>query len=166
MIQSLLDRWRRGQSASANVIACGYFWSCIGQLESRSSVREYQSYGSTCPNRQRGYLVFAEVRTNHFGFVDSWAPRSYGVFSCVEGGSVTPFVGIYLSPIKGYRNTMGAVVTVASDAGQAVAITEPTSGNTFKHNILQSVPLPSEQLLDALPLVPEFSIHGGARTFM
>ena len=91
MIQSLLDRWRRGQSASANVIACGYFWSCIGQLESRSSVREYQSYGSTCPNRQRGYLVFAEVRTNHFGFVDSWTPRSYGVFSCVEGGSVTPF---------------------------------------------------------------------------
>ena len=49
---------------------------------------------------------------------------------------------------------VNASVTVASDAGQTVQTTETTSGNTLKQNTLQSLPLPNEHLLDALPLVP------------
>ena len=47
-----------------------------------------------------------------------------------------------------------ASVTVSSDAGQAVQTTETMSVNTVKQKTLQTLPLPHEQLLDALPLVP------------
>ena len=47
-----------------------------------------------------------------------------------------------------------ATVTVSSDAAQAVQTTETMSANTVKQNTLQTLPLPNEQLLDALPLVP------------
>jgi len=46
-----------------------------------------------------------------------------------------------------------ASVTVASTA-QSVDITETATANTVKQNTLQTLPLPNEQLLDALPLVP------------
>jgi Carboxypeptidase regulatory-like domain/TonB-dependent Receptor Plug Domain len=47
-----------------------------------------------------------------------------------------------------------AMVTVASDAAQAVQTAETMSANTVKQNTLKALPLPNEQLLDALPLVP------------
>ncbi|HEX6731744.1 MAG TPA: TonB-dependent receptor [Pyrinomonadaceae bacterium] len=47
-----------------------------------------------------------------------------------------------------------ASVTVTSDAGQAVQTTETASARTIKQKTLQTLPLPKEQLLDALPLVP------------
>ena len=47
-----------------------------------------------------------------------------------------------------------ATVTVASDAGQAVQTAETMSANTVKQDTLQTLPLPNEQVLDALPLVP------------
>jgi hypothetical protein len=46
-----------------------------------------------------------------------------------------------------------ASVTVGSSA-QAVQTKETASVNTVKQNTLQTLPLPNEQLLDALPLVP------------
>lgn len=45
-----------------------------------------------------------------------------------------------------------ASVTVASDAN--VVTTEVAAGSTVKQKTLQTLPLPNEQLLDALPLVP------------
>ncbi len=47
-----------------------------------------------------------------------------------------------------------ATVTVASDAEQAVQTAETMSANTVTQNTLKTLPLPNEQLLDALPLVP------------
>ena len=47
-----------------------------------------------------------------------------------------------------------ATVTVSSDAAQAVQTAETMSANTVKRNTLKTLPLPNEQLLDALPLVP------------
>jgi len=47
-----------------------------------------------------------------------------------------------------------ATVTVASDAAQAVQTAETASTSTIKQKTLQTLPLPNEQLLDALPLVP------------
>ena len=47
-----------------------------------------------------------------------------------------------------------ATVTVSSDATQAVQTAETMSANTVKRNTLKTLPLPNEQLLDALPLVP------------
>jgi outer membrane receptor for ferrienterochelin and colicin len=46
-----------------------------------------------------------------------------------------------------------ASVTVASTT-QTVGTTETATANTVKQNTLQTLPLPNEQLLDALPLVP------------
>jgi Carboxypeptidase regulatory-like domain/TonB-dependent Receptor Plug Domain len=47
-----------------------------------------------------------------------------------------------------------ASVTVASDTAQAVQTTETASTSTIKQKTLQTLPLPNEQLLEALPLVP------------
>lgn len=47
-----------------------------------------------------------------------------------------------------------ATVTVSSHAAQAVQTAETMSANTVKRNTLKTLPLPNEQLLDALPLVP------------
>ena len=47
-----------------------------------------------------------------------------------------------------------ATVTIAPDAEQAVQTAETMSANTVKQNTLKTLPLPNEQLLDALPLVP------------
>ena len=49
---------------------------------------------------------------------------------------------------------VSATVTVSSDAAQAVQTAETMSANTVKQNTLKTLPLPNEQLLDALPLVP------------
>ena len=47
-----------------------------------------------------------------------------------------------------------ASVTVSSDAAQGVQTTETAPAATIKQADLQTLPLPNEQLLDALPLVP------------
>ena len=47
-----------------------------------------------------------------------------------------------------------ASVTVSSDAGLGVQTTETASTSTIKQKTLQTLPLPNEQLLEALPLVP------------
>lgn len=49
---------------------------------------------------------------------------------------------------------VSASVTITSDGGQAVQTTETASTSTIKQETLQTLPLPNERLLDALPLVP------------
>src|SRR6185503_15519407 len=86
-------------------------------------------------------------------------PGEYTLEATVEGfksssKTITVRAGeMLVENVKLELADITASVTVASTS-QTVETTETATANTVKQNTLQTLPLPNEQLLDALPLVP------------
>ena len=93
-----------------------------------------------------------------YGFT-KWLPGEYTLEATAEGfkassKTITIHAGeILVENVRLEVADVTASVTVAS-AVENVQTTEAASAITVKQNTLQTLPLPHEQLLDALPLVP------------
>ena len=103
----------------------------------------------------------AETSANDAGEYEfgKLSPGEYTLEATVEGfksssKTITVRAGETLvENVKLELADITASVTVAS-TGPSVETTETATVNTVKQNTLQTLPLPNEQLLDALPLVP------------
>ena len=88
------------------------------------------------------------------------APGEYTLEATAEGfkassKNITIRVGeILIENISLEVAELTASVTISSDDAPAVQTTEAMSVNIVEQKTLQTLPLPHEQLLDALPLVP------------
>ena len=110
---------------------------------------------------KRGELQVAETSANEAGEYEftKLLPGEYMLEVAVEGfktsgKTITVHAGEALvENVKLEVADVTASVTVAATA-QDVATAETTSPTIVKQNTLQTLPLPNEQLLEALPIVP------------